>query len=356
MGLRVCFLALEYFGWGRYGGIGKATRGLAEGLVERGVEVSAVVPLGKNQRSYEEVNGVRIFGYPLWRMSARRRVLKKINADVYHSQDPNISTVSALRTLPERVQIVTFQNPKSTGDWSKVNMYYRPRRLWYNRLIEPIIRREIKKCDRFFCQAKYTLSKAKEIYNLETEPVFMPNPIKVPAQEPYKFERPLIMFLGRLDGEKNPERFIELATSFPGFEFVLAGLAHSEKRRIYLDKLLKPGNLRLAGFVDGPVKAKLLEKTWILVNTSVSECLPVSFLEALSYGCSLLSNHDPDGLTSSFGFYTPIGDFERGLEYLLEDDNWRGLGSKGRRYVKENHEMEKVIDLHLEHYMELSDL
>ena len=42
----VCFISLEYFGWGKYGGIGKATRDIASGLAERGVDVSVVVPLG----------------------------------------------------------------------------------------------------------------------------------------------------------------------------------------------------------------------------------------------------------------------------------------------------------------------
>jgi glycosyltransferase involved in cell wall biosynthesis len=121
-----------------------------------------------------------------------------------------------------------------------------------------------------------------------------------------------------------------------------------------LDKLWKPENMHQVGFVEGVLKDGLLERSWVLVNTSVSECLPVSFLEALSNRCSILSNHDPDGLTSRFGFYTPIGDFENGLEFLLDGDRWRDLGNAGFRYVKENHEIGKVLDLHLEHYTELS--
>ena len=120
-----------------------------------------------------------------------------------------------------------------------------------------------------------------------------------------------------------------------------------------MDSIRKPENLRRVGFVDGPMKDEILDRSWVLVNTSVSECLPVSFLEALSRGCSILSNHDPDRLTSRFGFHTPIGDFEEGLEYLLEDGKWRAKGVEGRRYTKENHEISKVVDLHLEQYEEL---
>ncbi|MBD3206708.1 glycosyltransferase [Candidatus Bathyarchaeota archaeon] len=354
MDLRVCFLALEYFGWGRFGGIGKATKDIAEGLAERGLDVYVVTPLSENHRENEEVNGVKILGYPLWKISPSRKVFKEIDADVYHSQDPSPSTVFALRSMPDRIHLVTFQNPKSINDWSKVNRYYRPRRLLYNNIIEPLIRKQIRRCNRLFCQANYTLRKAKEIYCLESEPLFLPNPISIPEREPCKSRDAMILFLGRLDGEKNPERFIELSANFPGLDFFLAGQTHSEKRKKHLGKLWKPENMHQVGFVEGVLKDGLLERSWVLVNTSVSECLPVSFLEALSNRCSILSNHDPDGLTSRFGFYTPIGDFENGLEFLLDGDRWRDLGNAGFRYVKENHEIGKVLDLHLEHYTELS--
>jgi hypothetical protein len=41
-----------------------------------------------------------------------------------------------------------------------------------------------------------------------------------------------------------------------------------------------------------------------LINTSIHEALPVSFLEALSYGVCLVSNRNPDSLTEKFGIWT----------------------------------------------------
>ena len=61
-------------------------------------------------------------------------------------------------------------------------------------------------------------------------------------------------------------------------------------------------NLELAGFKVGFEKDKILEKSWILVNTSVSEGLPVSFLEAAAHHCAILSPNDPDGFTRNFGY------------------------------------------------------
>jgi glycosyltransferase involved in cell wall biosynthesis len=33
-----------------------------------------------------------------------------------------------------------------------------------------------------------------------------------------------------------------------------------------------------------------------------------------------------------------------GLRWLLEDGRWRGLGEEGYQYVKESHNLEKIID------------
>ncbi len=99
-------------------------------------------------------------------------------------------------------------------------------------------------------------------------------------------------------------------------------------------------------------KEFLLNGSWVLVNTSVSECLPVSFLEAAAHGCAILSPHDSDGFASRFGFLVR-DNYEDGLEWLLSEDNWKLRGEKGREYVSEYHEHGAVIDRHIEIYRRL---
>jgi hypothetical protein len=69
----------------------------------------------------------------------------------------------------------------------------------------------------------------------------------------------------------------------------------------------------------------LLREGWVLVITSVSECLPVSFLEAESYSCAILGPYDPDGFATRFGYHVVDGDCTSGLRWLLEG-NWREVG------------------------------
>ena len=89
------------------------------------------------------------------------------------------------------------------------------------------------------------------------------------------------------------------------------------------------GNLELTGFLDrfaSPRFAEILSKSWILVNTAAREGLPVTFLEAASYRCAIVSQVDPDGFASGFGYHAKAGDFETGLRTLLENDRWRARG------------------------------
>ena len=111
-------------------------------------------------------------------------------------------------------------------------------------------------------------------------------------------------------------------------------------------------NLELAGFKVGFEKDKILEKSWILVNTSVSEGLPVSFLEAAAHHCVILSPHDPDGFTSNFGYHVH-NDIVEGLRVLLSNDQWRKQGSRGYDYVSKVHELNKVVDMHINAYNRL---
>jgi hypothetical protein len=72
-----------------------------------------------------------------------------------------------------------------------------------------------------------------------------------------------------------------------------------------------------------------------MVNTTVREGLPNSFLEELAHQCAILSAVDPDKFASRFGYRVADGDFERGLEHLLANNRWRSCGLAGYQHVKQ---------------------
>jgi glycosyltransferase involved in cell wall biosynthesis len=129
-----------------------------------------------------------------------------------------------------------------------------------------------------------------------------------------------------------------------------------------MDRLLRQryddiANLELTGFLDRFASrrfAEILSRSWILVNTAVREGLPVTFLEAASYRCAIVSQVDPDGFASRFGCHAEAGDFETRLRTLLENDRWRACGEAGYDYVRTTHALDVVIEQHLDAYRSLA--
>jgi glycosyltransferase involved in cell wall biosynthesis len=101
------------------------------------------------------------------------------------------------------------------------------------------------------------------------------------------------------------------------------------------------------------VANKTLSRAVILVNTSIREGLPTSFLEAMAHRCALLSRVDPDNVATRFGYHVEDDDFTAGLAHLLEGDTWKDKGEAGYDYVKDLFELGNVMEKHLEAYRDL---
>ncbi len=234
-----------------------------------------------------------------------------------------------------------------------------------------ITKKAVQRANKVFCQARYLIPKVQDLYRLKRRPFFLPNPFPVPQRELRKSKSPLVCFIGRLDPRKRPEIYFELAKQFPDCRFVVIGKAHHAKREDVLRrKYSDVKNLIFEGFVDqykSDLIWKTLEESWVLVNTSAREGLPVTYVEAAAYQCAILSAVDADGFASRGGFHvkpklsnirqeelggvgTQVDDFAQGLSWLLENDRWRERGISGYKYVKETHNLGPVLQEYLSIY------
>jgi glycosyltransferase involved in cell wall biosynthesis len=89
--------------------------------------------------------------------------------------------------------------------------------------------------------------------------------------------------VGRLDENKNPKIFIDLAKEFPECEFLMVGYGNEELIRD------RPGNLKFFGKLPREETLRLISSSWVLVNTSESEGIPNVILEAMLCGTPVLS-------------------------------------------------------------------
>jgi glycosyltransferase involved in cell wall biosynthesis len=363
--VRVCLIANQIAAWGKIGGFGTATRAIGAGLAKRGVEVSAVVPwrAQHGQRPLEQLDGITVYGPSAWSTLTSGAIFREIKADIYHSQEPTIATWLAQKAVPEAIHVVTCRDPRGMSDHLLELRYtnYKRRLIfpvtWYYEM-SPWVKESVRRADAVFCPAPCITQRAKRLYGPQVEPEFVPSPTDLPEGEPAKSPEPMVIFVGRWDHRKRIERFFELAELFPEARLVAIGRAHDTS----YDRSLRAryghlANVEMPGFVPRFGQGGLYDlygKAWVLVNTSVREGLPYTFVEGAAWGCAILSALNPDGFSERFGFFVEDDDFAAGLRWLLRDGKWRAKGRAGAEYVGRIFNEENSIREHLLRYERLS--
>jgi glycosyltransferase involved in cell wall biosynthesis len=361
--MKVCFICTELFGRGVYGGFGRSTRKLGSELAKRNVEVTAVVPQreGSGDRDTEYMlDGIRVLEFPQRAFWTSTELFRQTDADILHSQDPSLSTWLAMRAMPKRIHLVTFRDPMEKRDWRIEFRHAGPARLGtieYALYADNfLVTRALHRAHGLYCAARFLIPKAARKYGLRRQPLFLPTPVDIPARVT-KAAEPTVCFVGRLHRRKRPELFLNLVKKFPEVHFICVGGTNEHEYEQHLRSTYSGlPNLEMTGTIDQFQTDRLhriLEQSWVLVNTAAREGLPNTFLEAAAHKCAILSGVDPDGFASGFGYLAQgDGDLANGLTFLLTDNRWKERGELGFAYVKSVFGNEAAIDLHLETYKE----
>jgi glycosyltransferase involved in cell wall biosynthesis len=236
--------------------------------------------------------------------------------------------------------------------WCEEPCYFNPR------LNNMVTRAERRGQVRFISQAESLDAYARDLYSLfdDVSIECVPNP--VPLDESFDLDNypkeNLVVFLGRLESQKRAWLFCEVARAMPQYQFAVIGRFH---RHVAMNKAAlepymdgKVPNLKFVGHLEGDAKYEYLKRAKILLNTSIWEGIPQSFLEALSVGTLLVSNLNPDNLTARFGAYIgeapgdgfdKVGAFAAAIDGLLSDEaRRRALAHAAREHVRTRHSVE----------------
>lgn len=173
----------------------------------------------------------------------------------------------------------------------------------------------------------------KEVYNRET--VFVPNGVSRPEimeadeiTKLYGLERDsYILFLGRLVPEKGIKYLVEaFKNTVTDKKLVIAGGASDSGDYEAELKALAQGDERIifTGFIQGRVLEELYSNAYIYILPSDLEGMPLSLLEAMSYGNCCLTSDIPEcaTVTGDFGVTFRKGDVDdlkNKLQSLCDD-------------------------------------
>ncbi|MEB4801174.1 glycosyltransferase family 4 protein [Acinetobacter soli] len=363
--VKVGLIIDEFFGGAgtAFGGYGFLAREyIAKYIPNEDIQVDVLLGKGSRKLFVEEFEVDNIMAYRLPRRKwFAKRWLKKKNYDVYLSVELTDNYVLINEPNKNKKLILWIQDPRPHYEWDEINtVKLFPEYNYYNQSIYDLVHDWYKKNRvKFISQGYFLNQKAIDLYNLDqnVDIEYMPNPIQIDHKfNVENFEKKnMIIFLGRIESVKRGWLFCEIAKKMPNIDFYVLGKTHREESKnseIMSDYYSIP-NLSFVGHVEGEEKIKYLKEAKILVNTSIHEALPISFLEALSYGTLLVSNRNPEYLTSKFGIHVGdvLGDgfdkidlYVNAIQQLLNDEeNRKKVSLEAISYIKDIHDVDKIV-------------
>lgn len=366
--IKVALLIDEYFGGAgtAFGGYGfLARKYITKYIPNEQIQIDVLLERKKNLKNPEVnvIDGINVYRLPE-RKTAAKKWLNKQDYDLFLSIEMTYPSYEIMKLVDNKKLVLWIQDPRPSSVWE-------PKRETVSLIKDPCITdKDIPKLIahlnskdlvRFISQGYSLNPLAKTLYNLpEDTPIqYLPNPIELDMN--YNFDlskkKKQVIFLGRLEAQKRAWLFCEVAKRMPEYEFYVMGKffrdEENNKKPIlpYLNNDIP--NLHFTGHLEGEEKAKLIKESRLLLNTSIWEGIPISWLEALQYGTSIVSCLDNESLPSRFGAYVGeiLGDgydkanlFIPAIRELMENDElYIQKAQSAIEYIRENHNVDKFI-------------
>ena len=362
--IKVGLLIDEFFGGAKtaFGGYGfLARKYIAKYIPDEDIQIDVLLGKSKHKfwaQKFHEDN-VDLYRIPRNNFLARRW-LKKRNYDLYLSIELTSDFVLKHETDIHKKLILWIQDPRPKYEWDEINtVKLFPESCYYNQNIYDLVHNwYLQGRVRFLSQGYFLNSKAIDLYNLDKDVSinYCPNPVEIDESFDIKHfpKKDMVIFLGRVESVKRGWLFCEIAKKMPEYEFYMLGQSFREKDKnsVIMAKYHNIPNLHFMGHVDGKEKETYLKEAKILVNTSIHEALPISFLEALSYGTLLVSNRNPENLTSKFGIHVGdvLGDgFDKvdlyvgAIRKLMNDKKRIHTAQAAIDYIRQTHNVERFV-------------
>jgi len=196
--------------------------------------------------------------------------------------------------------------------------------------------------DAFILQTERQRNLLRE--HFQRDGVVIRNPVDLTQKFPPVQSSKVVLWVGKSDLVKRPELALKLAKEFPEYDFKF--IMSFSNENIHIETLAKAKNLpnvTILPYIPYEQVEEIYAKAGLLVNTSVFEGFPNTFLQAAKYGVPILSlNVDPDGMLTEHGcgMYCH-GDFatmKPALAKLMAKDTARECGANGLEYVRKYHD------------------
>jgi glycosyltransferase involved in cell wall biosynthesis len=211
-----------------------------------------------------------------------------------------------------------------------------------------LFRRGLAAVDRIVAQNEAQRASCRTTYGREA--IAIPSCYELP-EKIQSCLRDRVLWVGMVDENKRPELFLQLAERLPHRRFVMIGgprqgaQAFFERIRAQASRL---PNVELTGFLPLAQVEPWFDRARVLVNTSLYEGMPNTFLQAWARGVPTVATVDVGA---------PVHRVAAGVEELAREvqaafDN-ATLGARCREYFARNHSPAEVLERYARLFDEL---
>ncbi len=276
-----------------------------------------------------------------------RQALRKVNADIYmiKSISPGLFLVSLFCRLHRKIFLYrTAHATHCDGTY-----------LEKHPLVGKFFTSSIRHAKKIFTQNEADKDNLKKTVGIDS--MMIPNGHRF---EPLtEHDRETILWAGRSADFKHPERFLDLAKTFPQEKFVMICQRATGDRQ-YDSLKTKAEAIENLNFIEHVRFDKIdsyFQQAKVFVNTSDSEGFPNTFIQACKAGTAILSYHvNPDGFLDTYECGVCCnGDGKAAVTQLgemLNHGTYPALGQNGRAYVSEKHDIVQIVEKYKRYFFE----
>jgi glycosyltransferase involved in cell wall biosynthesis len=267
--------------------------------------------------------------------SQEQTIYKKISADMFllfGVSEANYKTACNLEKLGYSWTIMLIHDEDVSRNYCE-NSTYKNRHNGSGAVCFELI----KKTNRFVAQNEFQLSELKSFH--KKTGILINTPIDLSNEK--ASTRAYILWVGRATDVKQPELFVALARLIPKESFVMVT---SDQDRERFNNLINaaPANLEIHKNIPFHLIDGYFSRAKLLVNTSISEGFPVTFLHAGKYAVPVFTlGVDPNGILSEKGGGR-VFDHLEDMKTHMDEKRLVEYGTRLNSLVRSLHDSQKI--------------
>jgi glycosyltransferase involved in cell wall biosynthesis len=305
-------------------------------------------------KAYRRDAGIPVLRFLHPRLTSIWRAMREADADIYYQRSSTMLTgvVAEFCRLYGKRSVYAGASDTDFIPGRQMIQYRRDR--W-------LFERGLRRVDRLVVQNPNQAQSCQA--NFSREATLIPSAYELPPDA-----RPgagdCVLWVGTVHEAKRPELLLEIARRLPHRRFVIVGGAghdDSSGRESYFDLIRRAAaelpNLEMTGFLLLAQAEPWFDRARVLVNTSPSEGVPNTFLQAWARGVPSVAWVDIGARVEGRPLYPVVDSVEAAaaeIERLFTDAQHQARTSaRCREYFERNHSSREVIERYRRLFEEL---